>query len=336
MADLEHVLTHTAALWPALAGSRLFITGGTGFFGTWLLETLIAANDALGIKVRATVLSRNPQQFLARMPHLACRREFEWLQGHPASFTFPATGHDYLVHLATATSANLDETNPIEMLQTKLTSIRHVLDYARHAKIKRVLVTSSGAVYGPQPAGLSHIPETYNSAPDSMNPASAYGNGKRLVEQVCALYPDIAIVVARCFAFIGPHLPLNARFAAGNFLRDAISGKTIAIRGDGTPVRSYLYAADLVIWLITLLLQGRPANAYNVGSDQAINLADLAKAIAKAAGGAEIHIARQPTTDDAERYVPSIEKARNELGLAVRVPLPIALQRTIDWTRQIP
>ncbi len=279
------------------------------------------------------MLSRDPAPFLARMPHLACRAEFDWLTGHPASFVFPPRSHDYILHLATATSAHLDRTDPRLMLETKFASIRHVLDYARHADIRRMLVTSSGAVYGPQPPELAHIPETYNGAPDSMNPASAYGNGKRMVEQMCALTPTVDTVIARCFSFIGPHLPLDARFAAGNFLRDALVGRPIVIQGDGRSVRSYLHASDLTIWLLTLLLKGRACHAYNVGSDQAVSTYDLARCIAAqiSAPTSVSILGKKMTEKPADHYVPDVTRAATELGLTPLLGLEAAISRTLKW-----
>lgn len=311
----------------------MFITGGTGFFGTWLLESIASANDALKVSVGATVLSRDPQRFLARMPHLANRPEFDWLCGHPATFSFPKARHDYLLHLATATSAHQDRTDPVEMLKTKHFSISHVLDYARHAGIRRMLVTSSGAVYGLQPGELSHIPETYAGAPNPLDPASAYGNGKRLVEQICALTPEVDTVIARCFSFIGPHLPLDARFAAGNFIADSLAGVPIVIRSDGTAVRSYLHASDLMIWLLALLVDGRRGQAYNVGSDEAVSILELARQVSILAPSA-VDIDVQPAPQVHSRhniYVPDVRKAKTELGLSVQLKLPEALQRSIAW-----
>ncbi|MEF8711740.1 MAG: NAD(P)-dependent oxidoreductase [Candidatus Accumulibacter propinquus] len=330
-ADLEHILAHTGPLWRELAGSRIFITGGTGFFGIWLLETLAAANDLLKTDVGATVLSRDPQRFLARMPHLAKRSEFDWLYGHPANFPFPDRRHDYILHLATATSAHLDRTDPIEMLQTKLASIRHILDYARHTRVRRMLVTSSGAVYGPQPQELSHIPETYSGAPDPMNPASAYGQGKRLVEQMCALTPEVPYVIARCFSFIGPHLPVDARFAIGNFIRDALSGGPITVRGDGSAVRSYLYAGDLVVWLLTMLANGEGRMAYNVGSDEAVTMAELASKVSACVGNIGVQILGKPQEAPSEQYIPCLDRARKLIGLRVFTNHDASIQKTVDW-----
>jgi dTDP-glucose 4,6-dehydratase len=319
-------------LWRELAGAQLFITGGTGFFGTWLLEAIAAANDALHVAVGATVLSRDPERFLLRLPHLAKRREFDWLRGSPASFPFPAARHDYLLHLATATSADPRHTEPIEMLHTKLASIHHVLRHARQTGVRRMLVTSSGAVYGPQPAGLGRIPETWHGAPDPLNPSSAYGEGKRLVEQVCALTPEVPCVIARCFSFIGPHLPLHGRFAAGNFLRDALNGGPIVVSGDGTARRSYMHPADLVVWLLTILLHGESCRAYNVGSDQDVSIGDLARQIAGQVGGnLSVEIRGEPDRAGVHWYVPQTDRARHELGLQLTLDLPATLRRTIGW-----
>ena len=330
--DLDHVLRHTAALWPQLAGKRLFITGGTGFFGKWILESTVAANDRLNCEVKVTVLSRDPARFKTEMPHLARRSEIDWLQGHPANFAFPEQRHDYILHLATATSAYHGHTDATEMLKMKLASISHVLSYARYAKVQRILVTSSGAVYGPQPPDVSHIPESYSGAPDPLDPASAYGTGKRLVEQMCALATDIDFVIARCFSFIGPHLPLDARFAAGNFLRDAMAGGPIVVNGDGRAVRSYLYAADMVVWLLTILLQGKAGRAYNVGSDQAVDILDLAQSIAALAPQRPIVRVTDIHRDDpANRYVPDISRAGKELGLQAYLPINESITRTSCW-----
>lgn len=330
--DLDHVLAHTESLWREMAGASVFITGGTGFFGLWLLESLAWANTRLKVGVRATVLSRDPQHFLDRMPHLASRTEFDWLRGHPATFSFPSAHHDYLLHLATATSAHLDRTNPVEMIKTKLFSVTHALDYARYAGIRRVLVTSSGAVYGPQPAGLSHVPETYAGAPDPMDPASAYGNGKRLVEQICSLASDVDTVIARCFSFIGPHLPLDARFAVGNFLRDAIAGEQVTVQGDGSAVRSHLHAADLTIWLLAMLVRGQPGRAYNVGSEEAVTIAELAQRVAALAPGKPaVRILGTSSDRIGSRYVPDTARAQSELGLVPRIHLDDAITRTLAW-----
>lgn len=333
--DLDHILAHTAPLWHELVGAHLFITGGTGFFGKWLLESIAAANDTLSSKVTATVLSRDPTGFLANMPHLARRTELEWLCGDITNFQFPTGRFDYVFHMATAASAKLNDNRPLEMLDTIVAGTRHVLDFARQCGTRRLLLTSSGAVYGVQPADMSHIPEDYQGGPNPLAPSSAYAEGKRMAELLCMLTPEVDCIIARCFAFIGPHLPLNAHFAAGNFIRDALAGGPIVVHGEGRTVRSYLYAADLVIWLLTLLLQGEPRQVYNTGSDLALTTGDLAHRVArKIAGNAGIRICQPPADGPPPRYVPCIQRARQSLALSPLIGIDVAIDRTLNWHRQ--
>jgi dTDP-glucose 4,6-dehydratase len=180
-----------------------------------------------------------------------------------------------------------------------------------------------------------HIPEEYHGAPNPLDPASAYGEGKRVVEHLCSLYADsdLEVKIARCFAFVGPYLPLNAHFAIGNFIRDAINGGPIIIKGDGTPHRSYLYAADLVIWLWAVLLHGKSVEPYNVGSMNSISIAELATIVANEFGG-KIDIVTQATPDHQRpisRYIPNTKKSERNLNLKQTCSLQESIARTKNW-----
>ena len=331
-ADLDHILAHTEPLWGELRDARLFITGGTGFFGKWLLETIAAANDRLLTNVRATVLSRSPQRFAVEMPHLAGRTEFNWITGDITDFNFPDGVFTHVFHFATAASEQINNSQPLVMLSTIVDGTRRVLNFARERGVRRLLLASSGAVYGPQPEGMSHIPETYLGGPDPLNPASAYAEGKRMAELLCTLTPEVECVIARGFAFIGPHLPLDAHFAAGNFLRDALKGGPIILNGDGRSVRSYLHAADMMIWLLTLLLRGQAGHAYNVGSDEAVTTLELAQRIAALMSRRpEIRVLGTPDKKPVHLYVPDIEFCSTSQGLEVFLPLKDSLTRSIQW-----
>jgi dTDP-glucose 4,6-dehydratase len=185
------------------------------------------------------------------------------------------------------------------------------------------------------------VPEDYRGGPDPLDPASAYGEGKRLAEHLCTLYArcyGIEAKIARGFAFVGPYLPLDAHFAIGNFIRDALAGGPIAVGGDGTPLRSYLHAADLAIWLWKILFRGVPCRAYNTGSDVEVSIAALARAVAAAlAPGRQVRIARPASPDQPRQvYVPEICRAREELGLEVWIPLEEAIRRTGRWLATSP
>jgi nucleoside-diphosphate-sugar epimerase len=333
--DLEHVLAHTDTLWPALGGGRLFITGGTGFFGRWLLESFLWANDRLKLKARAVVLSRNPDAFAARAPRIACHRAIELLQGDVRRFEAPAGEFSHIIHAATDTVSKPGD-DPLETLDTIVAGTRRMLEFAAGCGAQRLLFTSSGAVYGTQPPELAHVPEDYAGGSDDDEPFAAYAEGKRVAERLCAVYGEwtgIHTSIARCFAFVGPYLPLDAHFAIGNFIRDGLAGGPIRVHGDGTPYRSYLYAADLAIWLWTILLRGEAGRVYNVGADRALPIRELAEIVARQFDPApEVHVARRAAGGEPPaRYVPDISRARKELGLEVRVGLEDAVQRTIRW-----
>lgn len=264
---------------------------------------------------------------------MASRPEFSWLAGDTANFDFPDGRFDYVVHLATASAAEVGAGGTASILQT-LGGTERVLRFAPGKGAKRLLFASSGAVYGRQPANLGHIPEEYPGGPDLSDRNSAYGEMKRLSELMCASNGRIECVIARGFSFVGPYLPLTDKFAVGSFIRDALAGDPIRINGDGTPLRSYLYAADLAIWLLTLLVRGRASTPYNVGSDHAVTLSDLAATLLRSSGSPGPIATGQPQMNrGAARYVPSIERARSELGLTPRIPLESALGRTIEWAR---
>lgn len=336
--DLEHVLGRSRPLWEQLRGERLFLTGGTGFFGCWLLESLLWANDRLALGAEAVVLTRRPDAFDRKAPHLARHPAVRLVEGDVRTFSFPRGPFPFVVHAATDASAALNEQDPLAMLDTIVEGTRRVLALAREAGCRKLLLTSSGAVYGRQPPELSHVGEEHAGAPDPCAPRSAYGEGKRVAELLCALHGrahGFEAKIARCFAFVGPYLPLDIHYAIGNFVRDAVAGAPIVVRGDGTPVRSYLYAADLALWLWTILLEGAPARPYNVGSEEPVSIAELARrvsAVATPPVRVEV-LGRAEPGRPAERYVPSVRRARDELGLAAHVGLEDAIARTARWAR---
>jgi len=221
------------------------------------------------------------------------------------------------------------------MFDTIIEGTRYVLDLAKEKKVKSFLFTSSGAVYGKQPSEMTHISEDYNGAPDCLNPKSAYGEGKRAAEMLCTLYFNqysVPVKIARCFAFVGPYLPLNAHFAIGNFILNTLNGQNIIIKGDGTPYRSYLYAADLITWLLTILLKGENNKAYNVGSDRDITIKELAEKIQSFNTKIKVRVLKEAYNKvNVERYVPSISLIKDELSLNISYNLVKSIKRTINY-----
>jgi dTDP-glucose 4,6-dehydratase len=334
--DLDHVLEQTRSVWEELRGARLFVTGGTGFFGCWLLESFAWACDRLQLGASMTVLTRSPEAFREKAPHLAAHPAIRMQQGDVRSFAFPEGRFSHVIHGATEASAKLIREQPLLMLDTIIDGTRRTLDFAVASGVRRFLLLGSGAVYGTQPPEVIHIPETYQGAPDPNDPREVYGEGKRVAELLGSVYAQahgLSFLIARCFAFVGPYLPLDTHFAIGNFILDCMQERSIEIRGDGTPYRSYLYAADLAAWLWTILARGESCRPYNVGSEQCLTIVELGQEVRAALGSrVGITVGSEPIPGRLpQRYVPDTHRARRELGLRESVSLQDAIRRTAAW-----
>lgn len=337
--DLDHILAHTAALWEELRDARIFLTGGTGFFGCWLLESFAFANAELQLGARAVVLTRSLDRFRRKAPQLAENPAIDFLQGSVTEFDFPDAHFSHVIHAATETTPLGSAPDPAGLFVANVQATRRILEFSVGHGTRKFLFTSSGAVYGPQPAEITHVPETYLGAPSPLDVATAYGQSKRASEFLCAAYAQRSMIdaaIARCFAFVGPHLPLDANYAIGNFTRDAVNGGPVHVAGDGTPFRSYLYAADLAIWLWTILLRGTSGQAYNVGSDYDLTIAQWAKTVTEVVcPAAEVIVAGTPRRETTpSRYVPAIDRAREELGLEPWIDLREGIRRMAEWNRR--
>ena len=334
--DLELILERTAPLWEEVRGQRIFVTGGTGFFGCWLVESFCHINEALALRASMVVLTRNPAAFATKCPHLATDSAVELHRGDVRSFVFPEGKFEYVIHAATDTGARVVAEDPLNTFSTIVGGTERTLQFAAASGAVKFLLTSSGAVYGKQPPEITHVSENYNGSPNPTDAVNVYGESKRAAELLCALYQAKAgfeCKIARCWAFCGPHLPLDQHFAIGNFIGDILAGRPIQIQGDGTPRRSYLYAADLAVWLWTMLFRAPALVPFNVGSAHDVSILELAQTVATTLNPqTEIRVARQAVPGTVPlRYVPCVDRAREVLGLRETVGLEECIRRTAEW-----
>jgi len=320
---------------------HLFITGGTGFFGKALLRHWAEASTAELAGARITLLSRDPVRFRAAHGALLTGLNVQLVAGDiQQPSTLPYGDYTHVLHAATDSTTGLLLT-PMQRFDQIVNGTRHVLDLAVRCGTLRVLLTSSGGVYGDIAQFPSGVPESFTGMPDPLEPHHAYSVAKRQAEHLCALYQEahgLSTVIARCFAFIGEDLPLNAHFAAGNFLRDALAGQDIVIQGDGSPIRSYMDQRDLARWLTTLLVSGKSGRAYNVGSSEAVSISNLAERIAALTPGRRpiVQVLNKVTAGQAARrdfYLPDVNRARNELGLQAAIGLDESIRHILSRVR---
>jgi UDP-glucuronate decarboxylase len=326
-------LDREAYAWSILNGETIFMTGGTGFFGTALLYSLLQAKSQEKINVDITILTRDISSFSKKHPALFQSNFIHCIQGDVVDFDFPDQKFSKIMHLAT-TSANetFNGENQLKKYKTLVDGTERVMQFAGKCGATKVLFTSSGVVYGGLPEG--GVKETYVGAPITTDPMSALGQGKRSAEFIISYYAELYgfdYVVARCFSFIGPSLPLGIHYAAGNFIRDALTKDSINIFGNGTQVRSYLDIRDLVVWLLTLITENNDSKIYNVGSDYEIsieNLAYLIRDIVAPSKSVEIQNKVENNTGNFVRswYVPNIEKAKKDFNLNVWTSLETSIE----------
>jgi nucleoside-diphosphate-sugar epimerase len=334
--DLAFILDLTKDVFINLNKAHIFISGGSGFIGKWLLESLNYANSNLKLNIKATVLTRSIKKFKLNSPDFFSQSQLNFIEGDVINFKYDDINYTHIIHAATDASAFLNENNPKLMFETIVDGTKHMLNFAVKKKIKKFLYLSSGAVYGQQPFDVERIKEDFQGAPDCNQPRNAYAEGKRAAEMLCAIYNKqfgLDIAIARIFALLGPHISLDIHFAAGNFIKDAMRGKKIEIKGDGKPYRSYLYVADLIIWLWHMLQRAKSNQPYNVGSDESISIEDLASRISIILGNVGYKILGNKDFGwNLGRYVPDTSLIKNELNLEKKVSLEDAILRTAIWS----
>ena len=305
----------------------IFFTGGTGFFGRAVLRNW-ERKFAHGVAVPSvTVLTRNPKRFTLQFPEF---KNCPWLSFwcgdvlEPNSYP-PSANFSHILHAA-AESTIGPSLSPLTKYHLIVDGTKYLLDYAVKNRVGKFLFVSSGAVYGAQPQNRRKITESSIGSFDHTDPRNAYGQGKRTAEFLCSAYQaefGIEVVVARCFSFIGQDLPLNAHFAIGNFIVDAIEKRDIVVKGDGTSLRSYMDQDDLSNWLTEILRYGKAGESYNVGSDTSISIRDLAYKVRNLLSPkSSVRIlGDRSMLNNRSSYIPDISKARDHLGLTANTSL---------------
>ena len=334
--DIADVVQQSSRFVDDLRDAHVLITGATGWFGTWLLDVLVALDRVHALGLAITAVSREPAAFAKKHPALHAAAAITWRRADVRDSLIDLSGpFTHIIHAATEASAKLNSESPDRMFETIVCGTTNVLKLAAQHPDVKLLLISSGAVYGAQPRDCERLDEDHRGAPDVLDPASAYAEGKRAAELLCAIWhatQGVHVTIARCFAFVGPHMPFDAHFAVGNFIRDAVAGKTILIGGDGTPRRSYLYMTDLMVWLLAILVDGVAMRPYNVGGEEIVTITGLAQCCVDAVDHSSDYRI-EARVKDAPDYVPSIRRVQDELGVIMAVPLAESLKRTIAWKR---
>ena len=327
---------HEGVLEP-LRGGHLLITGGTGFVGTWLAEAAAFLNDERGFDLHPILMARETDAFDAALPHLARRPEFRLVRGDVRGLRDLPAEVQWIVHAGATPDNRVHNTDPLRTMDTIVNGTKAALEAAiRLPLLAGFLNVSSGLVYGPQPAGAARTAEEDFHGFDPSAFGSVYAESKRMAETLCFAYANqqrLRVVNARPFAFVGPYQHLDRPWAINNFIRDGLHGGPIRILGDGETVRSYLYPADMAVWMLAILASGRSGESYNVGSPQEITLRAAAEMVSDQLPARPAVTASAPAARQAghNRFVPDVTRAQKALGLGLRFDLTTAIRRTLQW-----
>lgn len=338
--DLDSISLSLESSFRELRDAHIFITGGTGFFGIWLVESLLWASEKFSLNICVTVLSRSPEAFLEnRGVHLKGRGNLFFVRGGILDFTFPDFSFTHIIHAATEPNLDNSPDWAIRHLDSAIRGMSRLLDFADLHRPEALLITSSGAVYFHNDSIVDDkCIEGPSSIADYISERMVYGQCKRMVEimaSTSAHNSGYRALIARCFAFVGPYLSLDGNYAIGNFMRDVLLKRDIIVEGDGTPLRSYLYTSDLVVWLLRILISGRSGVPYNVGGDEVVSIKQLAELVADVDGKGNRVVIKSPSYvhNRPSAYIPSLVRSKSELGLSVTVPLREAIDKTLSWHR---
>jgi len=297
---------------------RILITGGTGFFGKSILDYWGRRETFERFeKCDFTILSRHG--LVDQTTKHPNNQTITSLLGDVRTFDVGSSHYDWVIHAATPARVDVSDD---EMRSIIIDGTANAIAQAKKCGAEKFMMVSSGGAYG---KGLTR-PASENDEP---HPFTAYGIAKLEAERMAA-ESGLFALLPRCFAFVGKYLPQDKHFAIGNFIADALAGRDIVIRGDGTPMRSYMYADDLVEWLWAILERGESGRVYNVGSDEAISIRNLAYAVRDALGSkSEVKVLGRAVAGAADYYVPDVSRIRRELGVKVKVKLKDAILNSI-------
>lgn len=337
-ADAEAVLDGRVERLSALRGQHIFIAGGTGFLGTWLLELAKVLNEQHQFGLRVTVFSRNTQAFATRWPHLGKEKWVSLQDGDIRYLSELPRDVRYVIHAAALTDRRVFASNPTAVVETNTLGALRILRAANLLEdLQKFVLLSSGLVYGAQPWEVPRINESFAGTLRSDDVNAVYPESKRLAEVIaqCAISESkLPVVTLRPFAFVGPYQSLQLPWAVTDFIRDSFRGGPIRIMGDGATVRSLMYYSDFAYGVLVALAAGRPRTTYNLGSDEPVDLLTLAQKITRYFSPVpEIKLRVGQSGHDRNRLVPDTGRMAQELGFNVTVPLDTALQKTIEWNR---
>jgi UDP-glucuronate decarboxylase len=350
--DLAYICHNLADEFSAMSGKNLLITGGAGFLGYYLVQSVLHWNSSVEpkTKIHVTVYDNYVRGVPGWLMHLQGNEQLTLVR-HDVIQPLPSDMGDFqfIVHAAGIASPIYYRRYPIETMDANINGLRALLEYARRQKSKACpvegfLYFSSSEIYGdPSPENIP-TPETYRGFVSCTGPRACYDESKRYGETLCVNFAqqyDLPVRCARPFNNYGPGLKITDRRVLPDFARDVLSGRDIVLLSDGSPTRTFCYSADAIVGYYKVLVKGRNGEAYNIGAEKPeISMAQLAGKvvdISRELFGYQGRVLRKASTekdyltDNPNRRCPMITKARTEVGYDPTILVDEGLRRSLVW-----
>lgn len=321
----------------ALARQHLAVTGGTGFLGSWIAETVAALNDEYQLGITLDLFARNIGEWAQQYPHLAQRLDIRLRsQDVRSPFEF-AKSTTYVVHAAGIPNNRVHASDPLRVHQTTVAGIGNALDAAAQLDGLRRFVNVSSCLVAGTPLRPGALAEGDCFPIPSGQLHQVYVDAKRSAEMLASIYRSqyrLPVSTLRPFTLTGAYQQLDRPWAINNFLRDALTGGEIRLHGDGSARRSYLYGSDAAWWTLAALVKGADGEVYNLGSAEAVSHLELVRLIGErvsprprvALNTAPGHQQRQQ--DD---LFPDIAASVRRLGVRQTCSLEQTIDKTYRW-----
>ncbi len=308
---------------------KILVTGGAGFIGSNLVKAL-TLDKTIHVRVLDD-LSNGSLDNLAEV-----QKRIEFIQGSVTNLVTTkkaCSNIDVVFHLAAKISVDDSIKNPISTNSVNIEGTLNVLSSAQDNNVKKVIFSSSAAVYG----STDQVPINETTTP---SPESPYALQKYVGEKYCSYfstYKELCTVCLRYFNVYGPHQQESGGYAGViyKFIHNALNGQTITIEGDGEQTRDFIFVEDVVNANIAALRSSIKfkGNVYNIGTQKETPIKKLAETVI-ALSGNDITIAHsQQRPGDIRRSCSNTSLAKNDFGYTSNIPLQVGLDKTIAWVK---
>lgn len=311
-----------------LNNKRIFIVGGTGFVGKNILNYLKIHEIEFA---NVTILTRNINNFKSSYPELTDIPNLSYHECDVLNLKYFGSDFDFVINGATASIQNVNST---QLLNESILGTLNVLEYAKNASVSSLINLSSGAVYGEIKQKVAVIEDSLQR-PKIENQANSYGLGKLMSEHYAYLFASnqMKVTSLRCFCFGGPYLDFSY-YVLGYMISNALQNQDILLKSGSGVYRSYLSSNDLVeaifMNLINAKLRDSNYEVYNLGSEDAYSVHDLAKIVKNNLNSKSKIVYQNNNEELISYYIPNMDKFK-KTGISLESKLTDVIGETAKY-----